>query len=237
MEGRVENVEYVFDTDGDYKVKFMSYVDGLIKRRENDSDAISNRDTRAEEIKSLTDAYTETVGKLPDEFQLGRLADLLLYEELHDKDRMKVRNNEYPFLSERQLLRRRSEETSDKMYEEYSVDKRNHKAPIRRVRSRRENRLIDRDARIRNKERRRIYREFSKVQPVIVMRKYIDWIPLLEREQNVRVMDDDGGRMLHSEGRHGELLTKEQAQYYFMFNTIMGRIGNYMHSESGRNII
>lgn len=224
MEGRVENVEYVFDIARDYKAKFTSYVDDLINCRESDSNAISNRDIRAEEIKSLTDAYVETVEELPDEFELERLADLLLYEELHDKDRMKVRNNEYPFLSERQLLRRRSEETFDKMYEEYSVDKRNHKAPIRRVRSRRENHIIDRDARIRNKERRKIYREFSKVQPVIVMRKYIDWIPLLEQEQNVKVLDDDGGRILYSKGEYDRLLPKEQAQYYFMFNAFCNRI-------------
>ncbi len=110
-------------------------------------------------------------GQRPEPKQLERLADLLLYEELHDKDRMKVRNNEYPFLSERQMLRRRIGETSDKMYEEYSVDKRNHKAPIRRIRSRRENRLIDRDARIRNKERRKMYREFTRVQSVRIYNK------------------------------------------------------------------
>ena len=37
-------------------------------------------DVRAEEIKSLTNAYVETVGERPEPKQLERLADLLLYE-------------------------------------------------------------------------------------------------------------------------------------------------------------
>ncbi|MEH7456354.1 hypothetical protein V7183_03735 [Bacillus sp. JJ1127] len=58
------------------------------------------------------------VGERPEPKQIERLSDLLLYEELHDNDRMKVRNNEYPIISERQLSRRHSGEVSMKVAEE-----------------------------------------------------------------------------------------------------------------------
>ncbi|WP_227255926.1 hypothetical protein [Bacillus thuringiensis] len=164
-----EQMKYTFDVNGDYKAQFETYVNTLITSlRESDSGAISNRNVRAKEIKSLTDAYIEMIGELPDSDQLERLSDLLLYEELHDKDRMKVRNNEYPIMSERQLIRRRNEEISEKMYEEYGVDKRNHKVPTRRFRFKNEIRFVDTCARIRNNERRKKYREFTNIQPVIV---------------------------------------------------------------------
>ncbi|SCN03748.1 Protein of unknown function [Bacillus wiedmannii] len=62
------------------------------------------------------------------------------------------------------------------------------------------------------------------MQSLITVRKYAEWLPLLEREQNVKVLDDGGGRALYSKGKYYGLLTKEQAQYYFMLNTVTGNI-------------
>ncbi|ARO65498.1 Uncharacterized protein B5E39_3163 [Bacillus cereus] len=53
-----EQTKYTFNINGDYKKQFETYVNTLnIARRESDSSVISNRDVRAREIKSLTDAY------------------------------------------------------------------------------------------------------------------------------------------------------------------------------------
>ncbi|HDR5278097.1 TPA: hypothetical protein QCS28_005455 [Bacillus thuringiensis] len=160
---------YVFDTNGDYKTQFETYVNALITSlRESNSEAISNRDVRAEEIKSLTDAYVGMVGERPEPKQLERLADLLLYEELHDAHPDKMTLAECPIMSDHQLSRRYSGEVSMKIAEEYGVDRRNYKPPVRRKRTRKETWQIDREARSRNEERRKVYREFTRVQGVRV---------------------------------------------------------------------
>ncbi|EJV61776.1 hypothetical protein IEO_03071 [Bacillus wiedmannii] len=224
-----EQTKYTFDVNGDYKSQFETYVNTLITSlRESDSSAISKRDVRAKEIKSLTDAYVASIGQRPEPKQLERLADLLMREELSDSRPDKTTLEEYPILSEYQLDRRRDKEVPLIAAEEHGTDGRNYKPPLRRKRTRKETWKIDRDAKSKNMGRRKKYREFTKVQPVKVLRKYADWLPLLEREQNVKVLDDDGGRMLYNEGKYDELLTKDQAQYYFMFNTIMGRVDNSM---------
>ncbi|WIL49628.1 hypothetical protein QP042_13725 [Bacillus bombysepticus] len=176
-----EQTKYIFDTNGDYKTQFETYVNTLINSlRESDSDAISNRDVRAEEIKSLTDAYVGTVGERPEPKQLERLADLLLYEELHDTDRMKVRNNEYPILSDTQIQRRQEgtrqrkgngSEVPLKAAFGLAADSLNHGIPRRRKRTINEMLRSDR-AKSRNKEQKRIYSEFVKIQPVNIYNSY-----------------------------------------------------------------
>ncbi|PGO61802.1 hypothetical protein CN980_29165 [Bacillus cereus] len=164
----MEQTKYTFDINGDYKTQFETYVNTLITTlRESDSSAISNRDVRAEEIKSLTDAYVEVVGERPEPKQLERLTDLMLYEELSDTHPDKVALAEYPIMSETQLARRHSGEVSMKVAEEYGVDRRNYKPPVRRKRTRKETWQIDREAKSRNEERRKAYREFTRVQAVM----------------------------------------------------------------------
>ncbi|MFB5588484.1 hypothetical protein ACE41I_17480 [Bacillus cereus] len=170
MEEQMKYTKYIFDTGGDYKTQFETYVNTLITSlRESDSSTISNRDVRAKEIKSLTNAYVGTVGKRPEPKQLERLADLLLYEELSDTHPDKMTLAEYPIMSDHQLSRRHSGEVSMKVAEEYGVDRRNYKPPVRRKRTRKETWQIDREAKSRNEERRKAYREFTKVQIVKVM--------------------------------------------------------------------
>jgi hypothetical protein len=126
------------------------------------------RELRIVWIDERINAYVEETGERPDGVALERLADLCLYEELTDTDRMKVRNNEYPFFSETQFEERRKAEASFKLAEEHGVDGRDHKPPERRTRTNKEIKFIDKHARIRNKERKRTYHEFTKVQPVII---------------------------------------------------------------------
>ncbi|TEA81194.1 hypothetical protein [Bacillus thuringiensis] len=165
----MEQTKYTFDMNGDYKTQFETYVNTLITSlRESDSDAISNRDIRAKEIKLLTDAYVGTVGERSEPRQLERLADLMLYEELHDTHPDKMTREEYPIMSEHQLSRRQSGEVSMKVAEEYGVDRRNYKPPVRRKRTRKETWQIDREAKSSNEERRKVYREFTRVQAVRV---------------------------------------------------------------------
>ncbi|PFS79595.1 hypothetical protein COK49_13795 [Bacillus cereus] len=165
----MEQTKYTFDINGDYKTQFETYVNTLITSlRERDSGTISNRDICAKEIKSLTDAYVASIGQRPEPKQLERLADLLLYEELHDTHPDKMAREEYPIMSDHQLSRRHSGEVSMKVAEEYGVDRRCYKPPVRRKRTRKETWQIDRDAKSRNEERRKMYREFTRVQAVRV---------------------------------------------------------------------
>ncbi|HDR3899203.1 TPA: hypothetical protein QCO88_001709 [Bacillus cereus] len=169
--------KYTFDINGDYKTQFETYVTMLINTlRESNSSAISNRDVRAKEIKSLTDAYVASIGERPEPKQLEHLADLLIYEELHDTDRMKVRNNEYPIMSDTQIQRRQEgtrqrkgngSEVPLKAAFGLAADSLNHGIPRRRKRTINEMLRSDR-AKSRNKERQQQYREFTKVQAVKV---------------------------------------------------------------------
>lgn len=135
------------------------------------------RDLRLAKIEQLTEDYFVKAGEMPDAKALERLSDLCLYEELTDDDRMKVRNNEYPFLSETQLARRQegvhsrgknvSGEVPLEAAETVSVDGRSYSHPTRRQRNTRENNFVDKETKIRNKERKKRYTEFTKIQPVV----------------------------------------------------------------------
>ncbi len=54
--------------------------------------------------------------------------------------------------------------------EEYGVDRRNYKLPVRRKRTRKETWQIDKEAKSRNEERRKVYREFTGVK---VVKRYV----------------------------------------------------------------
>lgn len=126
------------------------------------------REERITEVDRAIEEYFAKTGNMPDDKALERLADLLLYEELTDAHPDKVAREEYPFFSESQFDERHRKEASFKLAEEQGADGRNHKPPVKRVRSNYENRLVDKKAKSRNKERKQIYTEFTKVQPVEV---------------------------------------------------------------------
>jgi hypothetical protein len=128
------------------------------------------RELRLVKINVLTEEYFANTGEMPDGIALERLADLALFEELTDSHPDKVTRTEYPFFSEHQFEERYKAEASFKLAEEHGVDGRDHKPPVKRIRTKKDNRFIDKHAKIRNKERQRVYNEFTKVQPVVVRR-------------------------------------------------------------------
>lgn len=100
---------------------------------------------------------------------INRLSDVLLYDKLYNPSKTKMRDEEYPVLSEYQFDRRDSAESSvGDDIENSPADGRKHTRPTRRQRTDYENKLVDKKAKIRNKERKQRYNEFTKVQPVIV---------------------------------------------------------------------
>lgn len=120
-------------------------------------------------IDVLTEKYYHDTGEMPDEATLERLADLILHEELTDPSPDKMTNEEYPFMSEHQFDRRdRRESSVGEAIDNSSADGRNHLKPTKRSRTDYENRTVDRKAKIRNKERKKAYNDFTKVQPVVV---------------------------------------------------------------------
>jgi hypothetical protein len=135
------------------------------------------RKERMGRLEALAEEYFAKAGEMPDGVALERMADLCLWEELSDPDEHKVSRNEYPFLSETQIARRqegkhtRTEglkgEVPLSAAASIGIDGRNHSQPTRRERNTRENRFVDKETKIRNKERKHKYVEFTKVQPVI----------------------------------------------------------------------
>jgi hypothetical protein len=127
------------------------------------------RELRLVKIEQLTEDYYAKTGEMPDVNQLERLSDLCLYEELTDSNPDKMTANGYPFMSEYQFDRRDSRESSvGEAIDNSAADGRKHYKPTRRTRSDYENRFVDKKAKARNKERKKQYAEFTKVQPVVV---------------------------------------------------------------------
>jgi hypothetical protein len=129
------------------------------------------REVRIVKISTLIEDYFGKTGEMPDGITLDRMSDLILYEELTDSNEHKISQTEYPFLSERQFDRRDNREVKSKYdMDGNALDGRNHGMPTRRERTGYENRFIDKKAKIRNKERKKTYDTFTKVQPVITRR-------------------------------------------------------------------
>lgn len=154
-----------FSRGTDYKTAFTVAVNDLIKEK------IADRYERMARIDELINEYVSGTGETPNQKQLERLTDYILMEELTDTDRMKSRNTEYPFFSERQLERREGGEVSDKMAEEVGTDGRNYKLPTRRKRAPHENNFMDATAKIRNKERKEQYRKDTAPGKVTITKK------------------------------------------------------------------
>jgi len=124
------------------------------------------RAERFKAIEQLTDEYIAANNERPDVAYLDRLASLCLHEELTDDTPWKTRNTEYPIHSDRQREEIEKNEASDKGLAYVGV-----KNDGRRKRSDYDNTTVNK-AKSWNEERRRTYREFTKVQPVMV-----SWLP------------------------------------------------------------
>lgn len=127
------------------------------------------RKERMDEIAALIDRYELSPGK--DAETIDRLTNLVLYEELTDPRPDKMTLEEYPIMSETQREERVKDEVASKLAEEVATDGRNYRVPSRdsnrNMRKYLGQLFRDEDARSRNKERRRAYEEFTKVQPII----------------------------------------------------------------------
>lgn len=145
----------------DYKAEFHDAVTDLI------AEDIADRGERMAAVHALTEAYIDSVGVAPDSAELERLTDYILREELTDKRRNKVQDEEYPFLSESQLGRRRDHEYSLSLAETYDLAGVNRAKPERRHRTAREERFIDRAARRKNRARMAQYRRDTSPGPVV----------------------------------------------------------------------
>jgi hypothetical protein len=150
----------------DYKTRLHESITDLQQATKR---GVLSRERRFEYIEAITEEYFRLTGEAPDALALERLADLCLYEELTDPNIHKVAHTEYPFLSEHQFDRRDSRESSvGDAIDNSANDGRRHTKPTRRTRSEYENGFVDKKAKIRNKERRKTYHEFTKVQPVLI---------------------------------------------------------------------
>ncbi len=118
-----------------------------------------SRQERIEAITALSDAYFDSTGDHPEPAALERMANLVLYEELSDTNKNKMKA-EYPFMSERMEKTRRSGETSEKMAEEYDRFGKNQSKPVRRHLSTYEGIQVDKRAKSQNKDRRKRYSAF-----------------------------------------------------------------------------
>jgi len=130
---------------------------------------LTDRDARNRLVGLLIDEH------LPDDSHLSRLTDFILYEELTDSHPDKVSREEYPFMSEYQLARRRAgvhrrrsrageapthSEVGLDATETIATDGVDYRYPTRRKISLNEALWIDENMRSRNKERRRNYNDF-----------------------------------------------------------------------------
>ncbi|MEW4281782.1 hypothetical protein [Priestia megaterium] len=129
-------------------------------------DTLANRQLRIQIIENLTDCYVAATGERPEPKQLERLTDAILNEELSDRHPDKISRTEYPFMSDWQIDVRHDGEASEGGAESVGTDGRNYRKPVRRKRSTSENIYVDKIAKIRNKQRKDKYVEFTKVQPV-----------------------------------------------------------------------
>lgn len=148
-----------FRGQADYKSAFSTAVDELIAA--NYANPIP-RNEKSQIITDITDEYVVSTGERPDVEDLDRLANVFLHEELTDMDEHKMSREEYPIMSERQHERRVVREPLTNRPENLQ-----QRGVYRRKRTVYEMIIVDRNVQIRNAERRRKYREFTKVQPVI----------------------------------------------------------------------
>lgn len=151
-----DNQPRLFRGNPDYKAEFERAVTELISAK------ILDRAERMTTVQSLIDEYVMAVGERPDWRQLERLTNEILREELTDDHPDKMARNDYPIMSDRQRIRRRGNETTFDVAENIGTDGRNHNLPKRRKLTTKESLFIDKIAKIRNAERRRKYREFTK---------------------------------------------------------------------------
>lgn len=83
---------------------------------------------------SLIERYFLARGERPSKQDLDRLATFLLLDELSDTNRHKMKEAEYPTMSDRMERGRRESEVSFVNAEEVGIDRRSYRRPTRTIR-------------------------------------------------------------------------------------------------------
>lgn len=110
------------------------------------------REQRIIVIGSYLESYYDLNGRHPNDDDLGRLADAILWEELRDPDPDKVTNNEYPFFSEWQIILRDKRLAKMIDVDTFGSDRQNHRIPTKKPRTFSENAAIERQRKKANKK-------------------------------------------------------------------------------------
>lgn len=96
----------------DYKTDFIAFVDELFLRLDTLGYTVYTQEERIADAKRLTDGYVMQTGKRPATGQLDRLATLIVKEDKFKRKGVQVVVEEYPVMSDRQLVRRYENEVS-----------------------------------------------------------------------------------------------------------------------------
>lgn len=86
-------------------MKFEEFVEEVIKEYRNKS--VQDRN---EIVEKITEEYVMKYGRKPDSYQLTKLANLILMDDLKDPNAYKAKHKEYPFHSSTQRKKRRRKE-------------------------------------------------------------------------------------------------------------------------------
>jgi len=111
-----------------YNEELAQYIDELFSKDKSDK---LLRQERLDASDRLIESYVKHTGSRPPSAQLGRLATLILRDELADKNEHKIRHNERPIMSNRQVGRRQDNEMPSVWYREIGVDGGNYREPTR----------------------------------------------------------------------------------------------------------
>jgi hypothetical protein len=156
LETYVANFKTIFV--GDYTGAFEKEVTKLIDIH------LEDVEQRKAAVAFLCEDYINTVGKVPENEQLDRLASHLLWEHLEGDTRPdKVTLTDYPILTPAQSVRRmkaRGEFFTDFVDTASTIgsDGKNHRTPTRRTRRGYENYNVDKQAQERNKKMKAQYK-------------------------------------------------------------------------------
>lgn len=173
----MNDTAFTHDFTGDPRAKLHEYITLINEMTRRNDHVMGDRSKRMVVIERLIEEYVAQTGRHPDGKHLERLTDAILYEELTDSHPDKMTRNEYPIMSDTQLARRREGKQVKKdgrnkgevplnAAKYFGSDLRNYREPVRKGLSTQEAINVDNKTKSRNKERQRVYREFTKTQPV-----------------------------------------------------------------------
>jgi len=163
---------YVFGEN--YKQQFIDYVRLLSFLAKKSSTTYKQR---IQKVSEVTNAYITQTGTMPDTLPLDKLSDLILFDDLHDRNPHKSAHSECPILSAKQLDRRRFGgrgedsnmvgETSLAEAENIGTDGRDYRYPNRRKRTIDELIYVDANARILNEAREKQYKKDTSASKLV----------------------------------------------------------------------